>query len=97
MLELLSFKHEKPTASLQKLLKSSGTLANICDLMHNELLTASFADTFNGNPSPLVNCTQKVKQILEEQKTNAEFKEYFIQDLIKRAKESIDKMLESFE
>ena len=61
--------------------------------MHNELMTASFAAICNDNPSPLVHCTQKVKQILGEQKTNAKFKEYFYQDLMKRAKESIEKML----
>ena len=92
MLELLSFKHENITKSLQTLFKSSGMLAKLCDLVHNELMTANHTKLMYKNSASLEFCEEKISQIIDVFSMNVDFKEYFFQDLLGRAKATFEKI-----
>ena len=52
-------------------------LSKLCDLTHNELMTANYTKLLYKNTAPLDFCERTISEIFDVLSVHKEFKEYF--------------------
>ena len=77
----------------RKMLHEESSFAKICGIIHNDFMTASQVSHYNGNTQMLDESKENITVLLSEMKTVEGFNDFFYQDLMKRAKDTIEKIL----